>query len=214
MNEQYTPLAYGSTPPRLSITSPEEKAYNTSSIPVNFTSNKQVDWSGCSVDGWANVTVTEGTLLTDLSEGAHNLILYANDTFGNMGASSVVYFSVDTSNPIILIQSPENKAYDTNEVPLNFTIHETITWLAYSLDGKENVTIDKNTTLAGLTDGGHTLTIYATDAVGNTGASETVQFSIEPFPVILVVGVAVTAVIVVLAGYLFWRRRRAAYSWN
>ena len=75
------------------------------------------------------------------------------------------------------------------------------------------MTIDKNTTLAGLTDGGHTLTIYATDAVGNTGVSETVHFSIEPFPIILVVGVAVTAIIGILAGYLFYRRRRT-YSWD
>ncbi len=209
-NEQYTPLAYGTAPPRLNIVSPENRAYNVSSIPITFTANKQINWSGCSLDGLANVTVGEGTMLTGLSDGDHNAIVYANDTFGNMGASGTVYFSVDTASPVILIQSPENKVYGANEITLNFTANEPVSWLAYSLDGEDNVTLEKNFTLAGLTDGGHTLTIYATDAVGNMGVSETVHFSIEPFPIILVVAVTVTAVIVVLAGYLFFKRKKTS----
>jgi N-acetylneuraminic acid mutarotase len=212
-NEQYTPLAYGTTPPVIGVVSPESKAYNVSDIPMVFTATKSIDWSGYSLDSLANVTFGENDELSGLPDGNHSIVVYANDTFGNMGVSSAVGFSVDTGRPAILVLSPENKVYSTNEIPLNFTTNETASWLVYSLDGEDNVTVSKNITLAGLTDGAHNLTIYAADTVGNVGVSDTVNFSIEPFPVILVVAVTTTTVIVVLAGYLFYKRRRAS-SWT
>ncbi|MEM2099576.1 MAG: kelch repeat-containing protein [Candidatus Bathyarchaeia archaeon] len=208
VNEQYTPWGYGTMPPVLRIISPESRAYNVSSITLQFTSTKQVSWSGYSLDNAANVTVNETTLLTGLSDGDHSIVVYANDTFGNMGSSNIVYFSVDTIQPVVSVLSPENKVYSVNEIPLNFTTNEPVLWVAYSLDGKANVTISKNITLAGLTEGAHNLTVYAMDMVGNIGASETVQFSVEPFPVILVTAVVTTVIIVVLASYLYIKRRK------
>jgi hypothetical protein len=209
-NEQYTPLAYGTVPPVLRVESPENSAYNVSSIPIVFTATKSIDWSGYSLDSLANVTVGDDVLLTGLSDGNHNLVVYANDTLGNMGASSTVYFSVDTVQPAILVLSPENKVYGANEIPLNFTTNEPVSWLTYSLDGENNETVSRNITLAGLTDGAHNLTVYVADMVGNVGVSETVRFSVEPFPVILVVALTTTTLIVVLAAYLFLKRRKTA----
>jgi N-acetylneuraminic acid mutarotase len=209
-NEQYTPFAYGTMPPVLRVVSPENRAYNVSSIPVVFTATKRVNWSGYSLDSLANVTLGENAALTALSEGNHSVVVYANDTFGNMGASSTVYFSVDTVRPAILVLSPENKVYGVNEVQLNFTTDEPVSWLAYTLDGEDNVTTSKNVTLAGLTNGAHNLTVYATDMVGNMGVSDTVHFSIEPFPIITVVAVTASAIIVVLASYLVFKRKKPA----
>jgi N-acetylneuraminic acid mutarotase len=209
-NEQYTPFAYGTTPPVLHVVSPESMAYNVSSIPVVFTATKAIDWSGYSLDSLANVTLGEDAALTELPEGNHSVVVYANDTFGNMGASSAVYFSVDTVSPTILVLSPENKVYSTNEVQLNFTTDEPVSWLAYTLDGEDNVITSKNITLAGLTNGAHNLTVYATDMVGNMGFSATVHFSIEPFPIITVVAATTSAIIVVLASYLVFKRKKPA----
>ncbi|MFQ6074435.1 MAG: hypothetical protein ACE5KC_04360, partial [Candidatus Bathyarchaeia archaeon] len=47
-------------------------------------------------------------------------------------------------------------------------------------DGQMNVTISGNTTLSALSNGSHSLVVYAKDTAGNTGASETISFSIEP----------------------------------
>lgn len=205
VNEQYTPLAYGTTPPVIGIVSPESKAYNVSSIPVVFTATKSIDWSGYSLDSSANVTFGENDELSELPDGNHSIVVYANDTFGNMGVSSAVGFSVDTIRPAILVLSPENKVYSTNEILLNFTTNETVTWLAYSLDGEGNVTTSTNKTLAGLINGAHNLTVYATDRVGNMGFSETIHFSIEPFPTITIVAVITSVIIVILASYLVFK---------
>ncbi len=79
--------------------------------------------------------------------------------------------------PAISIVSPENKTYDTTDIPLTFTVDESVLWMAYSLDGQANVTITGNTTLSGLSDGSHNLIVYTKDAAGSTGTSEIIYFS-------------------------------------
>lgn len=206
INEQYTPAGYGTVPPKLQILSPENKVYN--SVHLVFSVTKPTDWIGYSLDGQANVTITGNTTLSGLSDGSHRIILYANGSFGNMGASSVAPFSVDTTPPKITMISPENKTYDTTDIQSAFTFDEPVTWIGYSLDGKDNVTIIGNITLAALPAGSHSLTVYAEDAVGNIGASKTVYFNIQLFPTTLVVAAAVTIVIATAAGYLFLKRRK------
>jgi len=86
---------------------------------------------------------------------------------------------IDITPPNISIISPENKTYRVSDVPLTFTVSKPFSWIGYSLDGQANVTIAGNTTLTGLSDGSHSLTVYAEDIDGNVGASETIYFTIE-----------------------------------
>jgi hypothetical protein len=94
INEQYTPIGYGITPPEVSIISPVNKEYNTSNLSLIFTVDKPVDWTGYSLDGKENVTITSNTTLTGLSGGEHYLTVYANDSFGNTGASQTITFTI------------------------------------------------------------------------------------------------------------------------
>jgi outer membrane protein assembly factor BamB len=80
----------------------------------------------------------------------------------------------------ISIFLPQNNGkYFSSNVNLGFTVSEPVDFLGYSLDGQENVSVKGNVTLSGLSDGMHTLTVYANDAYGFTGASETVTFKLE-----------------------------------
>jgi len=85
----------------------------------------------------------------------------------------------DNTPPTISILSPEYETYATNEVSLTFTVSEPVSWIGYSLDGQENQSIAGNTTLYDLPDGLHSMIVYAEDTVGNVGASEIVQFTVE-----------------------------------
>ena len=179
------------TPPIITIDSPEATTYSTSSVDLNFTVNEDTSWIGYSLDGVDNVTISGNTTLDDLSEGSHSVIVYANDTTGNMGESNVVYFSVDTTPPTITIISPEyGKTYNTKNVPLEFTINEEVSWIGYSLDDTENITIATNTTMQGLSKYLHTVVVYANDTAGNMGSSEYIFFYVqitdESPPIILV----------------------------
>jgi len=101
-NEQYIPIGY-STPPEINIASPENQTYNESSVSLVFTVNKPVNWTGYSLDGQDNVTITGNTTIAGLSNGLHNVTVYAEDSRGNMGASETVSFSVKLPFPTTLV---------------------------------------------------------------------------------------------------------------
>ena len=208
VNEQYVPLGYGTVPAELQVLSPENKTYTSNDIMLVLSVNRPTVWIKYSLDDQANVTITGDTELSDVSEGAHSITVYVNDTFGNIVSSNVVYFSVDTVPPRIVVLSPENKTYGESDIRSAFTVDEPVSWMGYSLDGNDNVTITGNVTLAVLSDGSHKIKFYAIDLVGNTGASPTIYFEIAPFPTVLVVAVAVTITITVAAAYLFLKRRK------
>ncbi|MBT0160303.1 hypothetical protein G4O51_09990 [Candidatus Bathyarchaeota archaeon A05DMB-2] len=206
INEQYTPPGYGTVPPELHVLSPENKTH--SSVQLVFTTNKATDWMGYSLDNNANVTITGNVTLAGLSQGAHTITVYANDSRGNVGKSDAVQFSVDSMPPNILILFPENKTYDTTDIKSVFTVDEPVKWIAYSLDGKEKVNVTGNITLPALSEGSHSLTFFAEDNYGNIGASETVYFTIQLFPTVLVIAIITTVVIASTASYLFLKHRR------
>ncbi|KON32091.1 hypothetical protein AC478_01365 [miscellaneous Crenarchaeota group-1 archaeon SG8-32-3] len=210
VNEQYMPLGYGTVPPELHVLSPENKTYTSNDIQLVLSVNRPTTWMGYSLDGQDNVSITGDTELSDVSEGLHSITVYVNDTFGNIVSSGNVSFSVDTFSPQIVILSPENKTYGRSDLQSVFTVNEPVSWMGYSLDSEDNVTVTGNVTLAVLADGSHNIKFYAIDLVGNTGASRTVYFEIAPFPTVLFVAVAVTITITVASAYLILKRRKSA----
>ncbi|MGA3290415.1 MAG: NosD domain-containing protein [Candidatus Bathyarchaeia archaeon] len=87
-----------STPPKISVLSPLSLKYNESSVSLIFTLDKVANWIGYSLDGKLNITVTGNCTVTDISNGLHRITVYANNTFGNMGASTIT-FTVAKSEP-------------------------------------------------------------------------------------------------------------------
>ena len=87
------------TPPKITVISPANQAYNESSVPLLFDLDKPISWVGYSLDAQANVTVTGNTTIGDLPNGLHNVTFYANDTFGNIGASETINFTVAVPEP-------------------------------------------------------------------------------------------------------------------
>jgi len=83
-----------SIPPNITILSPEAKTYNSSVVPMNFTVNKTTSQISYSLDGQQNITTTGNMTLTGLSNGLHNVTVYANDEAGNVGASQTINFTI------------------------------------------------------------------------------------------------------------------------
>jgi hypothetical protein len=163
--------------------------------------------------------------LTSIPEGNHNITIraieygiYWGDTFYyttfNITGSSSISFTIDTTPPTISVLSIQNATYGATDVDLNFSVSEPVSQITYGLDGQGNVTVAGNSTLAGLSVGVHNVTVYAWDTAGNVGASETITFTVTPFPAVPVAVASVASVAVVIAGLLayFKKRRREAGS--
>jgi parallel beta-helix repeat protein len=86
-------------PLKISVLSPVNQVFNESSVPLAFTVNKQTAWMGYSLDGQDNVTVTGNSTITELTNGLHNLTVYARDEFDNAGASETINFNVEVPEP-------------------------------------------------------------------------------------------------------------------
>ena len=56
--------------------------------------DKPVNWIGYSLDGQQNVTITSNSTIANVTNGLHTLIVYSNDTYGNMGISETANFTV------------------------------------------------------------------------------------------------------------------------
>jgi len=84
-----------------------------------------------------------------------------------------------------------------------------VNWMGYSLDGQETVVVAGNTTIDGLTNGVHNVTVYAKDTFENMGASETFSFSVEvPFPITLVVAPVASVAVVGAVLAIYFKKRK------
>jgi N-acetylneuraminic acid mutarotase len=107
-NEQYFPIGYGTpdptyvlehTPPKISVLSPLNQTYGNSSVPLVFTINKAVNWTAYNLDEGKNATIAGNCSITDILNGVHSITVYANDTYGNMGASETLTFTIAKPEP-------------------------------------------------------------------------------------------------------------------
>jgi len=108
VNEQYLPIGYGTPDPSyvppdtvapiISVMSPTNQTYYTTEVPLNFTVNEEVSGMSYSLDGQENVTIIGNTTLTELPNGSHYVIIYAEDVAGNVNSSGAVTFTVNKSN--------------------------------------------------------------------------------------------------------------------
>jgi hypothetical protein len=157
-------------------------------------------------------TMSGNFLLLNLSEGWHKIGVYCQNYEQSKSYSDydAVDFFVDTI-PIISFLSFEKMTFESSDVSFNFTVNQPTSQITYSLDGLEHIPISENITLTGLANGNHNITVYGTDEVGNTGVSETLDFTVtkpEPLESFPIATVSVASVGIVGAGLLVYFRRR------
>jgi hypothetical protein len=219
----------------ISITSPANSTYNSGLLVLNYTAyftltnNELVVYS---IDGGDNVTILDKqssefyetickqVQLPKLPDGSHHLSIYAvySDRSGVAGFAEV-YFAIDTVPPTISNVSIQNRTYYSPNVTLSFNLDESATQISYGLDNQANVTLAGNSTLMGLTEGSHTLTVYAEDEVGNTATFGPIRFTVQltdptsdtdakPDLAPLVAFSVTVAAVVGLAALVYWKKRR------
>ena len=172
-------------------------------------------------DTWMTGTALP-TTRRDFGFNVANDILYViggvTETFDLFGKSHIKFYTANeqytpfgygTVSPVIVLVSPENKTYPSGNLSLTFTVNQPASWIGYSLDGQNNVTVTDNTTITELANGLHNITVYAKDEFDNIGASETITFNLkEPFPTTFVATASIVTLVAVGIGLLVYLKKR------
>jgi len=194
------------------IVSPvSQKIYNTAEVQLTYTIEEEILWSYYYVDDHNDLKYFEGNItLSSLSEGQHMVSLYVVTKTGphqqEYSTSQKIIFYVDTMAPKVSNISVNNT--DSGDRLLNFTVDEETSWVGYSLDNQANVTVTGDVVLGDLPFGSYNVTVYANDTAGNMGASETLFFTVEPFPTIPVVAGIGTTASVGIGLFVYFKKRK------
>ena len=159
------------TPPQVKITYPHEfTAVNQTVIITGEVTDSNLDSIALKIDDTqVSNSLPYAWNTTKYYDGPHIIKLTATDKSGNQNSIAIIV-RVDNNIPAITIYSPVNGAtYPAGSVNLNYSVSKPTAWEGYSLDGAENITLYGNTTLTGLREGTHVVTVYANDTAGNTG---------------------------------------------
>ena len=162
-----------------------------------------------------------GETFWDLPDGEYSITITARGGGGyaegmtlysySMTTISVVNFTVATP-PAVSVISPMNMTYGSSDVKLNFIVNKEPSVLKYSLDGQEPSIFYGNTTLTGLANGEHNVTIYVWDASGNLGVSECISFNVakpESFPTSFAITPIASVVVVGVGIMVYFRRHKS-----
>jgi len=206
------------TPPSVTIIAPLENALlNTSEVQVVWTGsdNFAIDHYEVRIDGGGWISAGGSTTYTfsGLSDGSHTVVVRAYDTAGYVAEASAT-FTVDTTPPVITVQSPENgSSLHTTYATVEWTAADTVSevegyWL--QVDGGEWVYVGAATyyTFTSLAYGEHVVAIKAVDSAGNVAIAYVYFTIVQPVPWLLLTLLLTTAAVVAAAAILLYRRRR------
>ncbi len=177
------------TPPALSIYYPQNITYSTTSMWLNFTYT-EINPDSC----WYDYNGTNTSLASCQNQSFQALdgqtsvlVLYMNDTSGNLGSASVGFtVSTPPTNIIPVSPTPGNNSYINSAwVLVNVTFSETnpdscvLDW-----NNQTNYTMTRNGTycyrnVTGLSDGIYRYSIYVNDTYGNLGWNGTWTVKVE-----------------------------------
>ncbi len=100
----------------ITLTSPANTTYASGTgIPLTVRFNATVDESWYKIDAGSSVFFTTNTTLVPTPDGGHQIVVYCNDSIGQVSQSAPVAFTIDTTPPQITVNSPGNTTYQSGD---------------------------------------------------------------------------------------------------
>ena len=167
-------------PPTVAITSPGTTTDSTPSIP--FTSTGDVKAETCSIDSATPQPCSSPITSSLLTDGPHEITVFAQDYFGQTGSDSEA-FTVDTTPPETTITSGPSGATNNASPSFGFSSSEAGSTFQCSLDSGAFAACSSPKFYASLPDGPHSFEVRATDAAGYTDPTPATRtFNVDTTP--------------------------------
>ncbi|MDA0182327.1 plastocyanin/azurin family copper-binding protein [Solirubrobacter phytolaccae] len=157
--------------PDTTITSGPSGPTSSSSASFGFSSEANATFE-CRLDAGEYVACTSPRVLSGLADGAHTLYVRAKDAVGNVDPSPASRaFTVDTTAPDTTINDGPSGTVNTTSPSFQFSGTEVGVTFECRLDTGAYEVCSSPRALTGLSDGAHTFSVRAKDAVGNLDPS-------------------------------------------
>ncbi len=178
------------TAPIIDLTEPQNTLYTyNESLELNYSvydNDNNLDSCWYCLDEGTNITLVGCANTTfNISEGTHNITIYANDSLG-LEANDFIEFNVDASGISLSITEPIGTKTSRTNIPLTYTVigDDVLCW--YNVKTSVGGDVIGNTTLANCsdsnfdvsTDGDYVLNLYANNTLG-TFDFEASSFSVD-----------------------------------
>ena len=112
-------------PPILTILSPANTTYSTSSVLLIWLTNEPLEWAGFNLNGGAITTITGNQTISDLEDGPYNLVLQGTDSAGNDGSDTVsftIYTVVPDTIPPEITHTPVTDGVEGDPIEVSAVI--------------------------------------------------------------------------------------------
>jgi len=166
------------TPPNTTITSGPPMLTNQTSASFSFSSNELGGSFECSLDGATFASCTAASY-SGLADGSHTFRVRAIDAAGNSDPTPAAYtWTVETRPPTATVTSGPGALTNSRSATFTFAADEPSSFHC-ELDGGSLAPCSSPLSYQNLGNGGHTLVVRPTDAVGNTGAPSSYSWTID-----------------------------------
>ncbi len=183
-------------PPVITINTISNATYYTAtSLALNITSDEGLTWAGYSLNGSAIVNMTNtstvdwNATLTLSSESTNTLIVYANDTSGNQGNKTILFYVDDVAPVYTNVSASPDPANESQDVTCDAYVADAFGLTGIKIEENStgsfvNHTISltetgwMNYTIGSVSRGEYTCKFHATDAAGNYNTTS-VDFSVN-----------------------------------
>jgi large repetitive protein len=156
------------TAPIASITSAPPTPTNVTTASFTFTSNDPTATFQCRLDGAAFAPCVSPKDYSGLTNGNHTFRVRAIDLAGNVGATALHTWNVDTTPPNTTITGNPGAVTTSTSATFTFTASQAGSVFDCSLDGAGFTACTSPSTYTGLVAGSHSFRVRATDPAGNS----------------------------------------------
>jgi hypothetical protein len=160
------------TAPSTTILSGPSPTTNSTSATFTFTSDDPNVTFECQLDSGSFESCSSPRSYSSLSEGSHTFSVRATDGASNTDPSpDTRTWTIDTTAPETTIDSGPSGTTSSNGATFEFSSNDPSATFECRLDSGSFVSCSSPRTYSSLADGEHTLSVRASDALGNTDAT-------------------------------------------
>jgi arylsulfatase A-like enzyme len=167
------------TPPHVTIDSEPPSTVASADAEFRFSADDPAATFTCSLDAADYLPCESPADYTGLIEGAHAFAVRATDAAGNVSPAVTYGWTVDTTPPLVTVDSGPSDPTPATDAELVFTSDDPAAEFRCSLDGADNTACTSPVDYGGLAEGAHVFDVRATDAAGNTSDVVTYGWTVD-----------------------------------